>query len=338
MKIPTTRNPFLTAAAAAVVFLSVPSQTASSSLVKITEDFGLNPTNVSFYLYVPDSLPAAPSKPAILVNPHWCHGTASAAFSGGSYPALARQHGFIIIYPETPSRSTDQCWDVSSRETLTHNGGGDSLGIVSMVAWTVARYGADPGRVFVTGVSSGAMMTNVLVGSYPDVFAAGSAWAGVPFGCFAAPGNNSGIYGYWNDQCATGKIKHTAAEWKDLVEAAYYPGSYDGWRPKFQTFHGTKDEVLDYVNFEEQIKQWTAVLGLSDIPTGTEQDVPLAGWTKRSYGPPPLGSGGGWFEAYSVKDVTHDIRIQAETVINFFQLNCTSGCFSWGQKGLSPAT
>ena len=34
----------------------------------------------------------------------------------------------------------------------------------------------DRGRVFATGLSSGAMMTNVLLGDYPDVFKAGAAF------------------------------------------------------------------------------------------------------------------------------------------------------------------
>ncbi|KAM7198189.1 carbohydrate esterase family 1 protein [Naviculisporaceae sp. PSN 640] len=315
--------------------------TSAASLEKITTDFGPNPTNVSFYIYVPDNLP---SNPPILVNPHWCHGTASAVF-GSSFPAQARKHGFIIIYPETPatpSRS-DQCWDVSSRETLTHNGGGDSLGIVSMVRWTIDKYKADKDRVFVTGVSSGAMMTNVLIGAYPDVFAGGSAWAGVPFGCFAPEeGDNKGVYGYWSDACAKGQVRRTGQEWKAIVESAY-PGYNNtsvggvsgggGWRPKFQTFHGTKDEILDYVNFEEQIKMWTAVLGVSETPALVEEDTPLKGWTKRSFGE------SGWFEAYSVEGVTHDIRVQPETVIKFFGLDCTSvngsGCFSWVRGNFS---
>ena len=54
-----------------------------------------------------------------------------------------------------------------------------------MVRWTHQKYKADKNRVFVTGTSFGPMMTNVLLGSYPDIFTAGSAWAGVAFGCFA---------------------------------------------------------------------------------------------------------------------------------------------------------
>jgi acetylxylan esterase len=52
-----------------------------------------------------------------------------------------------------------------------HNGGGDSLGIVSAVRWTISQFGADTSRVFAVGTSSGAMMTNVLIGAYPGVLA-----------------------------------------------------------------------------------------------------------------------------------------------------------------------
>ncbi|KAK3376450.1 Alpha/Beta hydrolase protein, partial [Lasiosphaeria ovina] len=291
-----------------------------ASLVQIKDDIGANPTKVGFYIFVPDKLAA---KPAVLVNPHWCHGTASAAYSGSQFAALASRHGFIVIYPNSP-HSADQCWDVSSAETLTHGGGGDSQGIVSMVKWTLAKYGGDASRVFVTGVSSGAMMTNVLVGAYPDVFAAGSAFSGVPFGCFAAPGNNSGVYGYWSDDCAKGKVTHSPAEWAALVAAAY-PAYGSAWRPKLQVFHGTRDEVLDYANFGEAVKEWTAVLGLAATPAATALNTPVAGWTKTVYGP------NDWFEAYSAAGVPHNIQVQEDTVMAFFQLNCTSACFSWGQ-------
>jgi acetylxylan esterase len=133
------------------------------------------------YIYAPNIVLDAPP---ILVVPHWCHGTAQEAFLGRSYAALGDEYGFISIYPDSPNLE-DKCWDVSSKASLTHDGGGDALGIASMVRWTLEKYKGDKNRVFVTGTSSGAMMTQVLLGSYPDMFAAGSAWAGVPFGCFA---------------------------------------------------------------------------------------------------------------------------------------------------------
>lgn len=201
---------------------AVSAQTLSSTLTQV-KDFGPNPRNVSMYIYVPKNLAA---KPPILVVPHWCHGTAQQAFQYRPYASQGDTYGFISIYPNSPNQE-DQCWDVSSKESLTHEGGGDALGIVSMVRWALEKYGGDKDRVFVTGTSSGAMMTNVLLGSYPDVFAAGSAWAGVPFGCYAANG-----YGVWSDACATGKIIKNGTEWAAMVKNAY--PTYSGFRPKMQ--------------------------------------------------------------------------------------------------------
>lgn len=45
---------------------------------------------------------------------------------------------------------------------------------MSMVDYVKQRYPVDPARVFAVGESSGAMMTNVLLGLYPDVIAAGA--------------------------------------------------------------------------------------------------------------------------------------------------------------------
>lgn len=176
-----------------------------------------------------------------------------------------------------------------------------------MVKWTLEKYGADKDRVFVTGTSSGAMMTNVLVGSYPDVFAAGSAWAGVAFGCFAGNG-----YGVWSDACATGKIVKTGSEWAEMVKSAF-PG-YTGFRPKLQVLHGTADTVLYPQNLKEEIKQWTSVFGVSETPSETTKDTPLKGWTRYRYGTK--------FEAYEAANVTHDIPNQADLVMDYFDLKC----------------
>lgn len=302
-------------------------QAASFQQLNVT--LANNPTDVGFYIYVPDRLA---ENPPILVNPHWCHGDAAAAYDGSTFANLSAEYGFIVIYPDSPNL-VDKCWDVSSSETLRHDGGGDSLGIVSMVEWTLARYHGDRNRVFVTGVSSGAMMTNVLVGAYPEVFAGGSAFAGVALGCFGAeiPANTSSDVDYWNTACADGLVRHTPAEWAAIVHAAYPGyGGPEAWRPKMQVFHGTIDATLNYTNLGEEIKEWTGVLGLSQTPTKTELNNPLANWTKWTYGDEE------WFEAYSAWNITHNIPVQEDVVMDFFDLTCTKGeCFQWGVSGPS---
>lgn len=310
----------------------------AASLQQLNVTLANNPTNVGFYVYVPDALA---TKPPILVNPHWCHGDALSAYAGSTFaPTLAEEYGFIVIYPDSPN-TVDKCWDVSSPQTLTHGGAGDSQGIVSMVEWTLERYNGDKGRVFVTGVSSGAMMTNVLVGVYPDVFAGGSAFAGVADGCFGYGRNKTSAMedvDYWNSDCAEGTVKLTPAEWTGIVEKQY-PG-YRGWRPKMQVFHGTADEVLNFTNLGEEIKQWTGVFGLLTEkeqeelsvpePTRTMVDIPLAYWTKMIYGTEDEDERS-WFEAYSAWNVTHNIPVQEDVVVDFFDLACTgTDCFRWG--------
>jgi acetylxylan esterase len=50
------------------------------------------------------------------------------------------------------------------------------------------------------------MMTNVMLGSYPNLFKAATAYAGVPFGCFSGSSD-------WSSQCATGQLIKTGAQW-----------------------------------------------------------------------------------------------------------------------------
>jgi acetylxylan esterase len=125
-----------------------------ASLQQITNSGISNPTNVGFYMYVPDKLAASPG---IVVAIHYCTGTAQAYYSGSPYARLAEQYGFVVIYPSSPH--SGGCWDVSSRASLSHNGGGDSNAIVNMVKWAITKYNANASKVFVTGTSSGAMMT-----------------------------------------------------------------------------------------------------------------------------------------------------------------------------------
>jgi acetylxylan esterase len=125
----------------------------AAQLTQVT-NFGDNPSGTGMYIYVPTKLAA---KPPIIVAIHYCTGTAQAYYTGSPYAKLADQKGFIVIYPSSPHQGT--CWDVSSQKSLKHNGGGDSNAIANMVTYALKKYNGDASKVFVTGSSSGAMMT-----------------------------------------------------------------------------------------------------------------------------------------------------------------------------------
>ncbi|MGW0186586.1 extracellular catalytic domain type 1 short-chain-length polyhydroxyalkanoate depolymerase [Streptomyces sp. NPDC003362] len=277
-----------------------------ATLTEVT-DFGSNPSNLQMYVYVPESVTP---NPAVLVAVHYCTGSGPAMYSGTEYASLADRYGFVVVYPSVTRAS--KCFDVSSPQALRRGGGSDPVGIKSMVDWVLGTYDADPKRVFATGISSGAMMTNVLLGVYPDVFAAGAAFAGVPFGCFATTDGSE-----WNSACANGTVTRTPQQWGDLVRGAH-PG-YTGPRPRMQLWHGTEDDVLRYPNFGEEIDQWTNVLGVSRTPAST--DTPATGWTRTRYG----GTGDqAPVEAISLQGVGHNLYAygtMGARVLTFFGLD-----------------
>jgi len=237
----------------------------------------------------------------LIVAIHYCTGSAQAYFTGSQYANLADTYGFMVVYPSSPRSGT--CFDVNTNATLTHNGGGDSQGIASMITYSIANYGVSASHVFVTGSSSGAMMTNVMAGSYPNLFQAASLYNGVPFACFAGASS-------WNSACADGQVSKTAAAWGDLVRAAY-PG-YTGARPKMMLWHGTVDTTLYYENYGEEIKQWTNVFGLSQTATTTQANNPQTNYTQTTYGSPPSVIG------YSAAGVGHTVPIHETIELAFW--------------------
>lgn len=282
---------------------------SAASLVEIT-GFGSNPSGLRMHVYAPDVLR---SPPPILVAVHYCTGSGPAFFNNTEFRTLADRYGFIVIYPS--ATRSGNCFDVSSPQALRRDGGSDPVGIRSMITYVIQSYGADANRVYVTGASSGAMMTNVLLGVYPDVFKAGAAFAGVPFACFATTDGSM-----WNSTCANGQLIRTPQEWGNLVRNAY-PG-YTGARPRMQVWHGTEDATLRFPNFGEQIKQWTNVLGVSQTPSFT--DTPQANWTRTRYGGTGIGAP---VEAIRLQGVGHNVPLagQAAMVIQFFGLDSTGG-------------
>ena len=95
--------------------------------------------------------------PALVVVIHSCQSTAQSYFQNSKIPWKqgSDKKGYITIWPSSPHSGT--CWDVSSKSSLSHNGGGDSQAIANMILYGIQQYKADPAKVFVTGGSSGGM-------------------------------------------------------------------------------------------------------------------------------------------------------------------------------------
>ncbi len=232
---------------------------------KVTADWtggvsGL-PSDVTMYSYVPSKVA---TNPPLLTLIHYCGGSATAVFGQArarptNVRQAADQYGFVIVVPDNGGR----CWDVTSSKTHTRDGGGDSHAIIQMVRYAITQYHANANRVYSTGDSSGAMMTELLLALYPDVYKAGAAFAGVPGGCS-------------NEFDQLGPVRptaQTAQQWGDRVRNM--DSGYSGHRPRVQLFHGDADATITYKNMAQAINEWTNVLGLYTNPTSTDTGLTL---------------------------------------------------------------
>jgi len=206
---------------------------------------------------------------------HPCGGSATEWYGATQLPSYADSNGFILIYPGTPNMSN--CWDVQSAGSLTHGQGGDALGIVNMVSYTLNKYNGNSTRVYAMGASSGAMMTNVLAGSYPNVFEAGAAFSGVAHACFAGAASATPFSA--NQTCAQG-LEHTPQEWANFVHNSY--PSYTGAHTRMMIVHGLADTLVRPQCAIEALKQWSDVLGVSWSKNVT--GVPSSAYTQEIYG------------------------------------------------------
>ena len=114
---------------------------------------------------------------------------------------------------------------------------------------------ATPSRVYATGTSSGAMMTNVLLGDYPDVFKAGAAFIGRAVRLLRHH-RRLGVEQRLRQRPASPRPRSSGATWSATptpATPARGRACRCGTAPTTTT--------LRYPNFGEEIKQWTNVLG-----------------------------------------------------------------------------
>jgi feruloyl esterase len=148
-------------------------------------------------------------------------------------------------------------------------GRGEALSIRQMVEKIVFNAGVDRRRVFITGLSAGGAMTSVMLGCYPEVFAAGAIVAGLPYGA-AANGNKC------SRACTSARRDphRSGATWYAERPRIRDPG------PRISVWHGSADRTVIPVNAVEILKQWTNVHGLP--PTPSVQDR-IGGYPRQTW-------------------------------------------------------
>ncbi|MFE6912957.1 extracellular catalytic domain type 1 short-chain-length polyhydroxyalkanoate depolymerase [Streptomyces rubiginosohelvolus] len=239
---------------------------AAAALERVTS-FGANPGGLNMYVYRPATLPAnAP----VVVALHGCTQSAQVYSDNAGLNSFADRHGFLVVYAETTTaNNANKCFNWFQPGD-TRRGQGEAASIRQMVAHAATSYGADTGRVQVTGLSAGGAMTSVMLAAYPDVFAAGAVVAGIPYGCGTDVVSAFG--------CMSPGVDRTPAAWAQAVRDAH-PGYAGPW-PRVAIWHGDNDATVAPRNADELRDQWTAVHGLGQTPDRTSTIGPDS--TRRS--------------------------------------------------------
>jgi len=130
----------------------------------------------TYQLYLPESVNSPGRRPIVMML-HGGLGNGAKVAQQTGLGAYVDRGGFIAVFPD----SGGQQWN-DGRET-TQSGRDDVGFLVALAHDIVAKFGADPARVFVGGASNGGMMTQRLACEATKVFAAYAvAVANLPYG------------------------------------------------------------------------------------------------------------------------------------------------------------
>lgn len=210
-------------------------------------DFGDNPGALRMRIHVPERLP---DRPALIVALHGCTQTAEIFAHGTGWSAVAERSAAIVLFPEQQRANNPNLCFSWFQPSDVRRSFGEAESIRQMVKHAVAEFDIDPGKVFITGLSAGGAMAGAMLVAYPDVFAAGTIIAGLPFG--AATSVQQAFR-----EMQSGKL-HTSDKLGDRVRAA---SDHKGPWPRVSVWHGEADSIVNPANGSNVAKQWLDLHG-----------------------------------------------------------------------------
>ncbi|WP_105439750.1 PHB depolymerase family esterase [Neorhizobium sp. T25_13] len=230
--------------------------TDAPSHLEALESFGSNPGALAAKVYVPSLLP---KHPALVVVLHGCTQTASGYDHGTGWSKLAERHGFAVLLPEqVRANNGNLCfnWFLPGD---TRRGQGEAHSIRQMIDAVISRHGIDTSRIYVSGLSAGGAMANVMLAAHPEVFAGGAIIAGLPYGVTeTVPEAFDRMRGHGLPAPSTLQSRLRAAS------------THQGPWPTISVWQGTQDKTVAEANAQAIIDQWRAVHDVGAPPDLSE--------------------------------------------------------------------
>ena len=233
--------------------------TAASTRMVETTGFGPNPGALRMLSYRPPG--CGPGMP-LVVTLHGCGQRAEVFTRQAGWLTLADRYGFVVVAAEqSTANNPNRCFNWFEPQD-SRRSQGEAASIAAMVAHAVRMHGADPKRVFITGLSAGGAMTTVMLSAYPDLFAAGAVVAGLPYGVA------QGVAGAMRAMHGGGGFD--PVQLGDLVRGAT---STHRALPRIAIWHGDADYTVRPQNASDIASQWVDAHGLSQ-ESGVSEALP----------------------------------------------------------------
>lgn len=214
--------------------------------------FGSNPGALDAKLHLPKDL----GRPApLVVVLHGCTQTAAAYDFGSGWSRLADDYGFAVLFPQqSRSNNANTCFNWFLPSDIKRDQG-EALSIRQMIQTVVSRHDIDPTRIFITGLSAGGAMANVMLATYPELFAGGAIIAGLPYGtATTVPEAFDRMRGHGLS---------AAASLQTVLRAA---SAHVGPWPTISVWQGTKDHTVAPANALAIAEQWRGVHAAHHAP------------------------------------------------------------------------
>lgn len=266
----------------------------SRELIEL-KNFGSNPGMLKCWLYLPTIL--APKTPLVVVL-HGCTQNAATYDHGSGWSKLAEEKGFAVLFPEQQrANNANLCFNWFEPDDIRRDAG-EALSIRQMIAHVVESHGMDTGKIFVTGLSAGGAMANVMLATYPELFAGGAIIGGLPYG------TASGVAQAFERM--RGQKAPSVSQMQSALRTA---ASGSGSCPRISVWHGTHDHTVKAVNAAQIVHQWAGVSHISDTPDVIES---INGHTRKVWLDE---SGKQVIEVYLIKGMAHGVPLSfsAET-------------------------
>lgn len=197
----------------------------------------------NYKLWIPNGYDSARPLPLVMLL-HGCSQNPDDFAAGTGMNHVADQYKFLVVYPEQPSSANGtMCWNWFLPEHQIRASGEPSI-LAAIVEKIQTEYTINPAKRFVAGMSAGAAMSVIMATTYPDVFAAFGASAGLE-------------YKAANDLISALVAQQFGGPDPNLQgQIAFAEMGAQARKMRAIVFHGTIDPTVNYANGEQIIRQW----------------------------------------------------------------------------------